>query len=261
MIPKIIHYCWLSDESIPEEIQSYIKGWKEIMPEYTIKKWDRKAINFDEHPFVKAAFNAKKYAFAADYIRVYALFTEGGIYLDSDVKVTQTFDKFLSFDYFTSYENHWTKDQYKLLFGRYIDKEGNRLNGIDKILNVGLQAAVIASVPHHPYITALWNYYHSLSWENWTPVTAPTIHSQICEQFGFKYLDKLQFLTNNMVVFPSDVFCTYGYNQETTNTHAIHVCTGSWVDKKNNLIKKMLMGNRFIMSAYLKYKIITRRQK
>ena len=34
MIPKIIHYCWLSDNPIPAEYQAYINEWKEIMPDY-----------------------------------------------------------------------------------------------------------------------------------------------------------------------------------------------------------------------------------
>ena len=40
MIPKIIHYCWLSDEPIPQNLQKYIEGWKKLMPDYQFKKWD-----------------------------------------------------------------------------------------------------------------------------------------------------------------------------------------------------------------------------
>lgn len=60
MIPKIIHYCWLSDDPLPAKYQEYIDEWKQLMPDYTIKKWDRKAIDFEKHPFVKSAFEAKK---------------------------------------------------------------------------------------------------------------------------------------------------------------------------------------------------------
>lgn len=261
MIPKIIHYCWLSDDPIPDKYMSFINDWQKIMPDYKIKKWDRKAINLDEHPFAKHAFEAGKYAFAADYIRVYALYTEGGIYLDSDVRVLKPFDKFLSFDYFTSYENHWSPEQYKLLFGRYIDKQGNRLSGIHKILNVGLQAAVVASIPQHPYIKELWNYYKSLVWEKWVTETAPTVHARIGEQFGLKYLDRLQLLGNNIAIFPSDVFCSNGCNQITDNTHAIHVCNGSWITEKNNFVRRYLKKNGYLMSMYLKYKIIAKKQK
>ena len=39
---------------------------------------------------------AKKYAFAADYVRLYALYTEGGIYLDTDVLVPEESPVFIS---------------------------------------------------------------------------------------------------------------------------------------------------------------------
>lgn len=46
----------------------------------------------------------KKYAFAADYIRCYALYTEGGIYLDSDVEVLKSFNDLLQLPYFIGEE-------------------------------------------------------------------------------------------------------------------------------------------------------------
>lgn len=38
MIPKIIHYCWLSDNPMPQEEQDYIKSWHQLMPDYMFKK-------------------------------------------------------------------------------------------------------------------------------------------------------------------------------------------------------------------------------
>jgi len=234
MIPKIIHYCWLSDDPLPTKYQEYINEWKRLMPDYTIKKWDRKTIDFEKHPFVKYAFAAKKYAFAADYIRVYALYTDGGIYLDSDVKVLQSFDKFLSFGVFTSFENHWDKTHYSLLYGRYLNSEGKRMEGIEKILNVGIQAAIIGSEAAHPYIGDLWNFYKTQEWgdfsQNLKKYTAPTIFSRFCEKYGFRYADDMQLLNNNIAIFPSDIFCTEGINQ-TPNTQAVHMCAGSWLNK------------------------------
>ena len=96
MIPKTIHYCWLSDEPIPANIQKYIDGWRKVMPEYRIKKWDKKAFDIHSVKWVEDAYAQKKWAFCADYIRAYALFTEGGFYLDSDVIVNKKFDTFLN---------------------------------------------------------------------------------------------------------------------------------------------------------------------
>lgn len=37
MIPKIIHFCWLSGDAYPQKIQYCIKSWKNILPEYEIR--------------------------------------------------------------------------------------------------------------------------------------------------------------------------------------------------------------------------------
>lgn len=96
MIPKIIHYCWLSDDPIPEQFKMYMDTWKKYLPDYEFILW-----NFDRFPkeksvWVQQAFDNKKYAFAADYIRLYALYNWGGIYLDLDVEVVKSFNPFLN---------------------------------------------------------------------------------------------------------------------------------------------------------------------
>jgi hypothetical protein len=47
---------------------------------------------------------AKKMAACHGLRRLYAVYTEGGIYLDTDVYALKRFDDFLSYDYFTSLE-------------------------------------------------------------------------------------------------------------------------------------------------------------
>lgn len=75
------------------------------MTGYKIKCWDSKSFDFDSIPYVKEVYALKKWAFIADYIRLYALYTEGGIYLDSDVKVYKSFDRFLNNEFFCGYRN------------------------------------------------------------------------------------------------------------------------------------------------------------
>ena len=260
MIPKTIHYCWLSDNPIPDEIQTYIDGWHQIMPDYKIKKWDRKAINLDEHPFAKEAFEHKKYAFAADYIRVYALYTEGGIYLDTDVQVLKSFDAFLKYDYFTSVENQLTQCNYKLLINRFIDREGNRLPGKNCYF-MGIQAAIIASIPHHALMKELWSFYkkqHFVQSDgSFFHQVAPIVHARFAEKYGFKYIDRLQLLDSNMVVFPSSVFATKGI-RESEETVALHCCKGSWLGTDSN-IKQLLKSNWLLMDLNLKWKIISQK--
>ena len=95
MIPKIIHYCWLSDDKFPTQIQKCIDTWKVILPDYEFKLWDTTTLNLEDYIWIKQAFETKKYAFAADYIRLYAVYHYGGIYLDTDVEVLKSFNNLL----------------------------------------------------------------------------------------------------------------------------------------------------------------------
>lgn len=104
MIPKIIHLCWLSGDPYPPEIQLCLDTWKKYLPEYEVWVWDTKRFDINSTVWTKQAFEAKKYAFAADYIRLYALYHYGGIYLDSDVIVYKKFDDLLALPYFIGHD-------------------------------------------------------------------------------------------------------------------------------------------------------------
>lgn len=108
MIPKIIHYCWLSNEQVPEELQRYMKSWKEKLPDYEFIKWDFNRFDKSSSKWVAQAFDNKKYAFAADYIRLYALYNYGGIYMDMDVEVLKSFDDLLDSAYMMAFEREGT---------------------------------------------------------------------------------------------------------------------------------------------------------
>ncbi|MDR3128763.1 MAG: hypothetical protein LBU03_00695 [Tannerellaceae bacterium] len=105
-IPKKIHWCWLSKDPLPPRVKKCLKSWKRVMPDYEIICWDKERFDIDSVQFVKDACAARKWAFAADYIRLYAVYTEGGIYLDSDVLVFRRFDCFLNHGAFSGIEFH-----------------------------------------------------------------------------------------------------------------------------------------------------------
>lgn len=108
MIPKIIHLCWLSGDEYPSKIAYCIDTWKKILPDYQIILWDTNKFDLNSSIWVKQAFEKKKYAFAADYIRFYALYNYGGIYLDSDVEVLKSFNDLLDLPYFMGAEKAGT---------------------------------------------------------------------------------------------------------------------------------------------------------
>ena len=110
MIPKIIHLCWLSGDPYPAKIAKCIETWKQYLPDYEVILWDTNRFDLNSSVWVKQAFEKKKYAFAADYIRFYALYHHGGIYLDSDVEVIKSFDDLLDLPYFIGAEKAGTPE-------------------------------------------------------------------------------------------------------------------------------------------------------
>ena len=48
MIPKIIHFCWLSDEQYPVLIKNCIASWKKKLPGYDFVHWNTEKFNLDD---------------------------------------------------------------------------------------------------------------------------------------------------------------------------------------------------------------------
>ena len=80
MIPKIIHYCWFGGNPLPEDAKRYIESWKKYCPDYEIKEWNEKNFDLDMYPYVREAYDNRKFAFVTDVVRLYACYHEGGLY-------------------------------------------------------------------------------------------------------------------------------------------------------------------------------------
>ncbi len=240
MIPKIIHYCWLSGDPYPENIQRCIDSWKRVLPDYEIILWDTNRFNLSSSDWVMQAFEAKKYAFAADYIRMYALYNYGGIYLDSDVEVFKSFDDFLENDFFFGYE----------------------YTGIP-------EAAVIGADKGLPWIKQCLDWYlkndylDKKGWEK--KVIAPLIL-----KYGFEATLKVKLIDKGIIqkvcggcVYPYDYFSARdwytGNKLISKNTYSIHYFKGSWYTKdikiktKNTIhsfLIKVMGKNRYNKAMY-----------
>jgi len=104
MIPKIIHFCWLSGDEYPEKIKMCLDSWKKNLPDYEIKLWNTENFDVNCSNWTREAFEKKQYAFVSDYVRFFALYNYGGIYLDSDIEVKKSFNDLLDKKFFFGYE-------------------------------------------------------------------------------------------------------------------------------------------------------------
>ena len=104
MIPKIIHCVWFGQNEFSEKEKKCIESWKKYLPEYEIMVWNEKNFDLNQNKYVKEAYILKKYAFVSDYVRLWALYHYGGIYMDTDVEVVKPFDDFLNKSVFLCFE-------------------------------------------------------------------------------------------------------------------------------------------------------------
>src|SRR5574344_319107 len=106
MIPKIIHYWWFGRGKMPELAQKCIESWHKQLPEYEYKLWNEDNFDINSVPYTKEAYEARKFAFVTDYVRLFALYNEGGIYMDTDVEVLKSLDNLLNLPAFSGYESN-----------------------------------------------------------------------------------------------------------------------------------------------------------
>ncbi len=232
MIPKIIHYCWFSQDEIPEETKCCIQSWIKWLPEFKIKKWTLKDFDVNNHQFTQEALLQKKWAFLTDYVRHYALYHYGGIYLDSDVMLYGPLNSLFDSDFVSACEYHpsWD-DMKKNRNDNILNSQYKRIGNKIKVYGIGIQAAVIASIPKHPLSRKVLDFYDCIDLETVliNKYTAPTVLAYSMEEYGFRYIDEEQKLQMSIHLYPTSIISNH--NQKNKKSIAVHWCAGSWINR------------------------------
>ena len=228
MIPKIIHYTWFSGEAFPSNIQRCIDSWKKLLPDYELRLWDMEAIKDIDSVFLKEALAERKWAYAADFVRLYAIYHEGGIYLDTDVLVFKPFNQLLDHKAFIGKENS-------------IHFEG------------GFSAQYLSShcfgaEKENPFIKRCLDYYddrHFITSSHmdmpqslkYNLVLLPYIQAEIARQFGYEWRPKqqnVQKCESGLFIYPSMYFDPQNVSKQ---SFCKHLALGSWrADKQDEPI-------------------------
>lgn len=216
MIPKIIHYCWISEnmnDELPEKVRECINTWKKYLPDYEIKRWNQYNFDISDSIYALQALKCKKYAFVSDYIRLAVLAKYGGIYLDTDVKVLKSFNELLDNKVFVGFESK------KMI-----------------------ATCIIGAEKNNCFIRTLLNYYSDKKFFDdkgdidLTPNTV--LITRILKSYGLKLNNTFQ-TVKNINVYPEDYFCAYnGVTKEmniTDNTFAVHLYAASWAKEEDIL--------------------------
>lgn len=243
MIPKIIHYCWFGGNPMPEDQEAYVESWKKLLPEYKFKLWNESNFDVNTVPFTQQVAQAKKWGFIVDYVRAYAVYNYGGIYLDTDVELLKPLDDLL--------ENNKCFGGFEAAFSfKYYINPGS--------IFAGEKECIIAKEVMDFYSN--YNFRRKDGTLNLTP--SPIILSNILNKYGLK-LDNTYQELGVFTAYPLDYFCPMEFGTRkitlTENSYSIHHYALSWSTSlskiKHWIIVKILRKTKvgkFIHNAYNK---------
>ena len=218
MIPKIIHYCWFGGKPMPELPLKCIESWKKFLPEYELRLWNEETFDINSVPYVKEAYEARKFAFVSDYVRLWALEQEGGVYLDTDVEVLRSFDSLLNDTAFIGLE-----ESLALLPGTCVMGCEAHCQWVKDMLSTYKDAKFLKEDGSMDLTT------------NVQRLGAKMVEGGLLHERRIQYLPQW-----GLRVYTHDYFSPITSTRvmrKTKNTYCIHRFAGSWVDGKKGGIR------------------------
>lgn len=238
MIPKIIHYCWFGHSDMPELAKKCIASWHKNMPNWEYKLWNEDNFDVNGATYTKEAYEACKFAFVSDYVRLWALEREGGLYLDTDVKVFRSFGDLLDHSAFVGFEG-------------------------SKHLPIG--TCVMATEAHGVWVTEQLEAYRNRHFVKADGSLDLTTNVQFItakmKERGFDQNGKEQNY-KDLHIFPVEYFCprqTTGEYIRTVNTYCEHLGLGSWTESGcgfKTVVGRVVGQNNMVRLIKLKRKLL-----
>ncbi len=191
-IPKIIHFCWLSGDKIPNDYQKFVEEWKTKLSDYQFIFWTTANFDITKIAWTKQAYELKRYAFVADYIRLWAVYNYGGFYLDMDVEVIKNFNDLL---------NH------------------NQVFAFENFKKNSIEAGVFGAAKQNQFVKNCMSWYEKQ--ETYYPRIAPEIWYQVYRKnnFTFEILDWKYFTAKNVAT---------GQIELDESSYTIHHFNSNW---------------------------------
>lgn len=220
MIPKTIHYCWFGYNPKPKLAEKCIKSWKKYCPDYEIIEWNEDNFDISSAPlYVRQAYEAKKWAFVTDYVRLKVVYDHGGIYLDTDVELIKSLDQFLHHNAYFGFED-----------------------GIHVATGLGFGAKKDADV-----LAEMMEDYHDIPFVledgTYDTLPCPQRNTTVLLERGLVQDNSYQELPG-FVVYPEDVFSPFSLQtmmlKKSKKTVSIHWFAGSWMSTAQREYRKRL---------------------
>ena len=241
MIPKIIHYCWFGRNKMPKLAKKCIKSWHKYCKDYQIIRWDESNFDINQSPqYVREAYNAKKWAFVTDYVRLWVIYNYGGIYLDTDVELIKSPGFLLKNNAFFGFED-FVKD--------------NKM-----FLATGLGFGAIKGIPLIKDIMMEYNHVHFYKNNGKYDLTpCPERNSSHFIKYGFRLDGSFQRI-DEILLLPVEYLCPVNWVSKeikiTSKTISIHHFAASWHNNKNKkpILLRIINKIKRILNVWMRKK-------
>jgi mannosyltransferase OCH1-like enzyme len=231
MIPKLIHHVWVGAKPFPAEARGFIETWKRLNPDFRVIEWNESNIDFSPR-FIRQAYGVRAYNRVANYVRMAALFTHGGIYMDHDVELLQPLDALLHNECFAGFQTR-------------------RADARDVVNN-----AVVGAVPGHPFIGDVLGALDRMNGAmDVGSGSGPGLFSRILRQGGSLPIEDHPVVVRGVTLYPPRYFYPYEWDEPfdpaciTPDTVGVHRWAHTWgkprpgrLRKIRNRLKAKLVG-------------------
>lgn len=216
MIPKIIHYCWFGRNPMPELAKRCIKSWKKYCPDYEIIQWNEDNYDISAAPlYVRQAYEAKKWAFVTDYVRLHVVYEHGGIYMDTDVELKKSLTSLLRYNAYFGFED-----------------------GMHIATGLGFGA-----VQGHPILKEIMDDYEGIPFlredGSYDCETCPSRNTKVILRHGLQQDNTKQILDGGILILPSVYLCPIsffdGSYTRSKETISIHWFSASWYNQNQHI--------------------------
>ena len=182
-------------------------------------EWNEDNFDVDSAPlYVRQAYEAGKWAFVSDFVRLRAMTEHGGIYMDTDVELVKPLDGFLKHQAFAGFETAES-----------------------------ISTGMMACEQGFPLFLEFLRHYDDASFlkEDGTLNVTTNVETVtgICRKHGLVQNGAYQ-VVDGLALYPSDVFSPVSFEtgelHRTRKTVAIHWFSGSWYTEEEKQHRKAL---------------------
>lgn len=208
---------------MPQLAKDCIDSWHKYMPDWEYRLWNEDNFDVNSVDYVKEAYEKHQYAFVSDYVRLYALQREGGVYMDVDFEVYRSFEPLLGNKAFAGFEGSKT---------------------------MPVMMGVIASERCGKWVSEQIGWYltrHFVKIDGSMDMTTNVrfVTDRMVDR-GFSTNGKEQYF-EDLHVYPVDYFCprlTTGEYFRTDNTYCEHRSLDSWSPQSYKKVLLQMLGTK-----------------